>query len=90
LIRFDPIWWPQRLASIQRRRCTSQKLSRDSQDNAKFMRDFLTFINGMNMEQQTEVQEKVDNIRKQQARMKEHVDIFKAGRRLPGSYGSAQ
>jgi hypothetical protein len=54
------------------------------------MRDFLTFINGMNMEQQTEVQEKVDNIRKQQARMKEHVDIFKAGRRLPGSYGSAQ
>src|SRR5258707_13467630 len=73
---------PQRLPRIQRRRT--------SQDNAKFIRDFLTFIKGMNMEQQVEVQEKVDNIRKQQARLQEHVDIFKAGRRLPGSYGSTQ
>jgi hypothetical protein len=73
---------PQRLPRIQRS-CTSQ-------DNAKFLRDFLTFINGMNMEQQAEVQEKVDNMRKQQARLTEHVDIFKAGRRLPCSYGSTQ
>src|SRR5260221_2553452 len=71
---------PQRLPRIQRRRT--------SQDNANFIRDFLTFIKGMNMEQQVEVQEKVDNMRKQHARLQEHVDISKPVPRLHGSYES--
>jgi hypothetical protein len=65
---------PQRLLRIQRR-CTLKENSRESEDNAKFVRDFLAFV---------------DNMRKQQAGLQEHVDIFKAGRRLPGSYGSTQ
>ena len=81
---------PQNLSSTQSRNCTSKKRPYVVQNNAEFIRNFMTFIKSMNKEQQMEVQEKVDTIKKQQARMREHLDMFNAGQRLPGSYGSRQ
>jgi hypothetical protein len=70
-----PLGKPQNVSRIRLPRSTAQKNSHEPEDRAKFVRDFLTFLESM---------------RRKQTPLQEHVDIFRAGRRLPGSYGSTQ